>query len=123
MTGPPNHDTPIAIVGVGGVLPGAKDLEEFWRNVRDGLSAAREVPPERWYLSADEVRGDRPGAPDRVDSLRGCFVEGFSPQLEGLTIDDTLVDELDPLFAIALHAGKAALDSCRLEGSTARESV
>jgi len=116
MTGPRNPDTAVAIVGIGGVLPGARDLEEFWRNVRDGSTAVREVPPERWYLSTDEVRGERPGGADRVDSLRGCFIESFSPQLDGLAIDKALVDELDPLFAFALCAGKAALDDCHLDG-------
>ena len=34
----------VAIVGVGGVFPGASGLEAFWRNVVDGVDTAREAP-------------------------------------------------------------------------------
>lgn len=30
------------------VMPGADDLDEFWRNVVEGVNSITEVPPERW---------------------------------------------------------------------------
>ena len=41
---------PIAIVGLGGVLPGATQLDDFWRVVEGGVDTASEPPPGdgRW---------------------------------------------------------------------------
>ena len=38
----------IAIVGMAAVMPGAADLDEFWRNVVEGVNSITEVPAERW---------------------------------------------------------------------------
>jgi len=45
----------IAIVGLGGVFPGAHDLESFWKNVEAGRDAARDVPADRWLLAPDDA--------------------------------------------------------------------
>ena len=39
---------PIAIIGLGCVLPDAPDVKSFWDNVLAGKSSIREVPTERW---------------------------------------------------------------------------
>src|SRR6266851_6699388 len=100
--------TPVAIVGIGGIFPEAPTLDQFWVNIREGLDAAREPPPGRWYLSMHDVFDSRVAQPDKVYSKRGCFVEGFRLDPEGLDIDRALLDELDPVFHLALHAGRAA---------------
>jgi acyl transferase domain-containing protein/enoyl-CoA hydratase/carnithine racemase/NAD(P)-dependent dehydrogenase (short-subunit alcohol dehydrogenase family)/acyl carrier protein len=73
---------PIAIVGLSGRYPEARDLEEFWRNLRDGKDCIVEVPKERWdwrqYYSEDKTKE---GA---HYSKWGGFIEG--------------VDEFDPRF-------------------------
>src|SRR5262249_43940870 len=38
----------IAIIGVAGRYPQARDLMEFWKNLRDGRDCITEIPPERW---------------------------------------------------------------------------
>ncbi|HMG41374.1 MAG TPA: SDR family NAD(P)-dependent oxidoreductase [Acidimicrobiales bacterium] len=38
----------VAIVGMAAVMPGADDVEEFWRNIVEGVNSITEVPPERW---------------------------------------------------------------------------
>ena len=45
-----HHSESVAIVGIGGIFPGAPHLEQFWDNIRNGRSAAREVPDGRWLL-------------------------------------------------------------------------
>src|SRR4029453_1376710 len=37
-----------AIVGMACVMPGATDLDEFWRNIVAGVNSITEVPPDRW---------------------------------------------------------------------------
>src|ERR1700686_4286420 len=83
----------VAIVGIGGIYPDAPDLGRFWDNIRLGRSAAREVPPGRWLLSADMVFDPEEGAPDRVYSRRGCFIDEL-PRLSsesGFAIDQELL--------------------------------
>ncbi len=40
------HD--IAVIGIGGIYPGAKDLDEFWQNLKAGKHAFEPVPENRW---------------------------------------------------------------------------
>ena len=79
--------SPIAIVGIGGVFPGARDLPSFWANVANGVDASREPPPGRWVLPVDEAFDAEKGRPDKVYSRRACFVEDFELDLTGLDID------------------------------------
>ena len=72
----------IAIIGVSGRYPGARDTGEFWRNLRDGKDCITEIPKERWdhslYFSEDK------NLPGKTYSKWGGFLEG--------------VDQFDPLF-------------------------
>lgn len=38
----------VAIVGMACIFPGAKNIEEYWRNIILGTDAVTEVPDERW---------------------------------------------------------------------------
>ncbi len=98
----------IAIVGRGGIFPGAPDLSGFWRVIAGGRDVTREVPAERWPFSPRAVWDARPGTPDRVVSLNGGFLENGSLDLSGLDVDSALIAELDPLFHLVLHAGRQA---------------
>src|SRR5947209_8747821 len=98
----------IAVVGIGAIFPRSPTLEQFWANVRDGVDAAREVPPGRWLLAVEDAYDPRVAVPDRVYSTRGCFVEDFRLKLAGLEIDPGLVRVLDPMFHLLLHAGAQA---------------
>jgi acyl transferase domain-containing protein/3-hydroxymyristoyl/3-hydroxydecanoyl-(acyl carrier protein) dehydratase len=106
----------VAVVGIGGVFPGAADPEGFWANVAAGVDATREVPPGRWTLDPAVAYDPRVGAPDRVYATRGGFVEGFRLDPEGLDLDPALVARLDPMFHLALHAGRAAWRDASTDG-------
>src|SRR5215470_11075339 len=92
----------IAIVGLGGIFPGAATLEQFWSNIRNGVDTAREVPPGRWLLDVVDAYDPRPGMTDKVYSRRGCFIEDFRLDPAGLNIDPSLIETLDPMFHLAL---------------------
>ena len=72
----------IAIVGISGRYPGARNLEEYWANLREGKDSIKEIPEDRWdwkkYYDEDK---DKPG---KIYTKWGGFIEG--------------VDEFDPLF-------------------------
>jgi acyl transferase domain-containing protein len=109
------RDERVAIVGIGGIFPRSPDLASFWTNVEGGVAATREVPPGRWLLDTLEAYDPRVGLPDHVYSTRGCYVEDFTLDPAGLDVDPDLLDRLDPMFHLALHAGRAAWLDARME--------
>ncbi len=98
----------VAIVGIGGVFPGAPDPESFWSNIAAGLDLTTSIPPGRWTIDPADAYDPTVAAPDRVYATRGGFVQGFWFDPEGLDIDPAVVNRLDPAFQLALHAGRAA---------------
>ncbi|MGC2743838.1 MAG: beta-ketoacyl synthase N-terminal-like domain-containing protein, partial [Candidatus Angelobacter sp.] len=43
---------PIAVIGMAGQFPQAKNLDEFWRNITQGRNCIDQVPHERWDVNA-----------------------------------------------------------------------
>ena len=116
--------SPIAVVGMGGIFPGAPDLDHFWANIAAGVDASREVPPHRWVLHPARAHDPEIGAADKVYSTRGCFIEDFHLDMRNLDLDPDVVAVLDPLFHLALHAGRQAVEDAGLsEASRARVGV
>ncbi|MYU24697.1 SDR family NAD(P)-dependent oxidoreductase [Streptomyces sp. SID8352] len=66
-------DAPIAIVGVAGRYPGARNPDELWEVLRSGRDCLGDVPPERW--DADAWFAAEPGTPGRTHLRRGGFIE------------------------------------------------
>ena len=119
-----NEQQPIAIVGAGGIFPGAPDLERFWKNISEGTCSAREAPAGRWPLPARDVFDPQKGAPDKVYSLKACFIENFKLDPAGLDLRETFIERLDPVFHLALHAARQAfLDAGQTRINRARTGV
>ena len=106
---------PIAIVGMGGVFPGAPSLADFWHLVEQGSDTCKSVPKGRWPLNPDLIRSAVPGAPDSVFSDRGCFIEGFEPDIAGTGLPRQTAESLDPAFHHLVFAGQAAFAQARTQ--------
>ena len=102
-----NASSPIAVVGLGGLFPGAPDLDTFQRNILSAVDAAKAVPPGRWILDPQDAF-DPDLSPDTVYSKRGCFVEGFAFDPSGLNLNAETLRGLDPSFEMVLHVGRQA---------------
>jgi acyl transferase domain-containing protein/acyl carrier protein/SAM-dependent methyltransferase len=61
----------IAVIGVAGRYPGAKDVDAFWENLRAGRESIREVPEARWDWRAHVDAGRK----DRAYTRWGGFIE------------------------------------------------
>ncbi len=52
------NEEDIAIIGISGRYPMAKDLDQFWENLKSGRDCITEIPPDRWdytqYYSPDK---------------------------------------------------------------------
>lgn len=111
---------PIAVIGLGGVFPGAPNVPAFWRALLDGRDAVREVPPERWdvarYCDSD------PSRLERSYTRIGCFMDAL-PELEPRwRIPPAVRDAIDPGHLLALRAAEEAIADAGLEnGSWDRE--
>ena len=73
---------PVAIIGIGCHLPGARGPEAFWKLLRDGVDALTEIPPDRFDI--DAYHNPRPGIPGKIVTRRGGFVGE--------------IDQFDPYF-------------------------
>ncbi|HEU5133667.1 MAG TPA: SDR family NAD(P)-dependent oxidoreductase [Steroidobacteraceae bacterium] len=72
----------VAIVGLSGRYPKAKDLGEFWDRLANGVNCITQVPAERWKWE-DHFDAEK-GKPGKIYSQWGGFLDG--------------IDEFDPLF-------------------------
>ena len=104
----PKKPLAIAITGVGGIFPGADNLDEFWQMIAEARSAAAEVPEGRWPEPASRYHDTRPGTPDKVLSPRNCSIKQIPQDYKHLQISPELIEKLDPLLAITLQAGRDA---------------
>jgi len=104
----------IAIVGIGGVFPGALNLDEFWQNILSAKDTAIDVGADRWRVEPDDLYSPNLNA-DKVNSRRACVIEDFEFNPEGLNIDADLLTRLDPMFQILLHAGRDAWADTKTE--------
>jgi len=72
----------IAIIGISGKFPDARDVNEYWDNLSQGKDSVREIPESRWHL--DGFYDADAKAPNRSYSKWGGFLSG--------------IDQFDPLF-------------------------
>jgi PfaB family protein len=103
--------TPIAVVGMACLFPGAPDLKTFWQNIVNKVDATVEVPRDRWIIEPDSMYNSDP-MPDKAFSKRSCLIHDFKFDPKGIDLDEKLLKELDPLQQMVLSAGREALSSC-----------
>ncbi len=86
----------VAIIGISGRFPGAKDLEAFWGNLAAGVDSVTPVPRERW---SEDARG---GWLEEI--------ERFDPRFFGLSQQEAA--RMDPQQRLFLqHCWKALEDA------------
>ncbi|MCA9244953.1 MAG: polyketide synthase, partial [Phycisphaerales bacterium] len=98
---------PIAIVGIGGVFPGAPTPTALWRNILAGRDTCAETAADRWIAPASALLNPTL-APDSVYSTRACLCEALEIPTDSYDLDPRLVQSLDPVFHFALEAGNQA---------------
>ncbi|QFU91556.1 beta-ketoacyl synthase N-terminal-like domain-containing protein [Amycolatopsis sp. YIM 10] len=92
--------TPVAIVGMSVLLPGAPDLATYWRNIIGGVDAISDVPDGRW--EADDSGNE-------VYCRRGGFVSGAEIDVTKFGIMPNSVPGTEPDQLIALRVAADAL--------------
>ena len=75
-----HHWPGIAVIGMAGRFPDARDVNEFWNNLAGGKDSVREIT--RW--NPDQYYDLEPGTPGKSNSKWGAFLSD--------------IDQFDPLF-------------------------
>ncbi|MCB0208345.1 MAG: acyltransferase domain-containing protein [Anaerolineae bacterium] len=100
---------PIAIIGIGCRFPGAKNPEAYWKLLRNGVDAIREVPKDRWDIDSfyhpdltepGKMNTRWSGFLDQIDQFDAHFF-GISPRE---------ASSLDPQQRLLLEVAWEALE-------------
>ena len=107
---------PVAIVGMASMFAGAKNLEEYWENIVEGVDCITEVPDSRW--SIEDYYDPDPLTPDKTYCKVGGFLPDidFNPMEFGLPPNILEVTDASQLLAL-LVARDALIDAGYTPGS------
>jgi acyl transferase domain-containing protein/NAD(P)H-dependent flavin oxidoreductase YrpB (nitropropane dioxygenase family)/NAD(P)-dependent dehydrogenase (short-subunit alcohol dehydrogenase family) len=96
----------VAIVGMATILPGAPDLDAYWKTIVTNANAVTEVPRERWNT---ELYYDPSGTGDKTPSKWGGFLgkTPFDPAKFG--IPPRSLAAIEPVQLLALEVSRRAL--------------
>ena len=100
---------PVAVVGLGAILPDAFDVPAFWNNIISSRYSISEVPGDRWkpelYYDPD------PTVPDKTYSKIGGWVKGykFEPFKWGIAIPPSVIKHMDEAQQWSIAATRQAL--------------
>ncbi|KYF88597.1 hypothetical protein BE20_22550 [Sorangium cellulosum] len=99
----------IAVIGMSGRFPGARNLAEFWRLLASGTCAIRRAPRERW--AAEEIFDPDPERLDKSYCIEGGFLDDidlFDAAFFGITGREA--ELTDPQHRLFLEEAYAALE-------------
>lgn len=106
---------PIAIVGVSGLFPGAKDFSGFWDNIVHRRDASRAIPESRWPKPSGEFFDSEIAKPDHLYSTRACLLDEIPFDPSAFPLPREWFEGLDPVFQLTLHVGARAWADCQRE--------
>ena len=107
-------NTPIAIVSMSGIFPGALDIDKFWKNIVNKVDTSSKVAKDRWIVDPGAVLSKN-FEPDKAVSEKCCLIKDFEFDSKGFNIEQDILNSLDPLYHLVLHVGKKAIETCMLE--------
>ncbi|MDT4986316.1 MAG: hypothetical protein QOI74_410, partial [Micromonosporaceae bacterium] len=121
MSDAQHRQVPIAVVGIGALLPGSPDAGEFWRTVVAGRDLITDVPASRWLV--EDYYDPDPAAQDKTYARRGAFLPdvGFDPLAFGIPPNTLPATDTAQLLALMVAeqvltdtGGLAGMDRARV---------
>ncbi|QUX26969.1 SDR family NAD(P)-dependent oxidoreductase [Nocardiopsis akebiae] len=95
----------VAVIGLAGRYPQARDVREFWRNLASGKDCVTEVPADRW--DRDRFFDPDRGVSGKSYSKWGGFLDGaydFDPRFFGISPREAeIMDPQERLFLQCVH--------------------
>ncbi|MGL6340136.1 MAG: beta-ketoacyl synthase N-terminal-like domain-containing protein, partial [Waterburya sp.] len=104
------QQTPIAIVGMAGIFPQSRNLQEYWSKIVNKADCITDVPASRWNV--DDYYDPDPRSPDKTYCKRGGFIPDldFNPMEFGLPPNQLEVTDISQLLGLMV-AKDALTDS------------
>ena len=111
--------SPIAVVGMAGLFPGATDLHTFWQNIVQKVDIVKEIPKDRWIPELYHPHGPQ-AHPDKAYSTRACLMDekDYRVDSKDINLDPDLIQHLDPLHHLVLNAGHTLISDAKLSSIT-----
>ncbi len=103
---PPAEDVPIAVIGLGCVLPGAANPDAFWQLLASGRDPMVRVPADRWRPEIS-LNGDTQSL--NLANAIGGFVTDFQYDWKRHKVPPKQVAQADPLQFMLLEAADQAI--------------
>ena len=97
---------PIAITGIGCILPDSLNVKSFWDNILSKKDSITEVPKDRW--DTDIYYDPDPRTPTKTYTKIGAFVTDFKFDPIAFRIPPRTVDRIDDMQLWTLAATKEA---------------
>ncbi len=110
---------PIAVIGLGALMPDAEDLQQFWQNIVDAKVSIKDVVPSRWPGKVDNFW--KPGGPGDIEegftySKIGAFVENFEFNWRRWRQPPGTLGQIDPCQLWAVEVSASALEFSGYDG-------
>ena len=101
---------PIAIIGLACKLPGARNHEEYWQLLKNGVDAIKEVPSDRW--DREKYYDLTPGVKGKMVSRSGGFLDGVDLfDAEFFEISPREAARMDPQHRLLLETSWHAFEN------------
>ncbi|QQC92398.1 type I polyketide synthase [Streptomyces alfalfae] len=115
----------IAVIGLGSLLPGSENVEEFWRDVLNKRDRMTAIPESHWLI--DDYFDPDPSVADKTYARRGAFLSpvAYDPLAFGTppaTLEATDTTQLLSLF-VAERALRDAFGDTFTESARERTGV
>ncbi|HWK03478.1 MAG TPA: SDR family NAD(P)-dependent oxidoreductase [Puia sp.] len=103
----PSRSLQVAIIGMACIYPGARNIDEYWRNILQGKDCVTEVPDERW--NKDLYYNPQANGDGKSNSKWGGFIPriDFDPLEFG--IPPQSLAAIEPTQLLTLLAARDAL--------------
>ena len=103
---PPAPPEPIAIIGMGTVLPGARTIENYWQLLQSAEGATSRLPANRW--NSDLARSTSKALQD-YETIHGGFITDFEYDWKTHRVPPKQIASADPLQFMVLDAVEQAV--------------
>ncbi|WP_409523625.1 beta-ketoacyl synthase N-terminal-like domain-containing protein [Nitrincola sp. MINF-07-Sa-05] len=101
--------SPIAIVGMGCLFPGAASPEEYWQNLLNEQDVTNHLSDDLLGAPLHHYLAEEPGTPDKICYHKNGHIRDFRFDARGYRLPADKLDGLDNLFKWTLYAADQAL--------------
>ena len=98
----------VAIIGMAGIFPQGKNIQEYWQNILEGIDCITDIPTSRWKI--EDYYDSNPQTADKTYCKRGGFIPDieFNPLEFGMP--PNVLEVTDVAQMLSLVVAKQALE-------------